>query len=325
MREAGTVKTGEHQKTEACAKYDASQAITASHQFVMLTTGRRKNLAETKRFFVESASVNNPGLRSMNLQFLMCSYTDSWPSVTQLLITSIGLQVSRDRRYLVGWLYHSTINRVMLRFRLRGASLPKVPAGQLLLEMLSVVIGVLLALGAAAWKENRDNQHIADAAKAKIIAEVQQTLIEVSDDIELNGVRLDTLNAVQGRVQAAGNVWTEPNRLSLGFSYSILSQTAWEAAKVTDAIQHMDPEFVDLASVVYGMVDLYLLHAHNLIAQRGTVAYNATGQEIAQVRAHSFNLTFLNVIGQNYVQLAQNFLETHDPTYEPPTPDEENP
>lgn len=210
----------------------------------------------------------------------------------------------------------------MLRFRMRGPSMPKVSAGQLLFEMLSVVIGVLLALGAAAWKEGRDNRRIADAAQAKIIAEVQKTLINVEDDISLNTVRADSLSAVLGRVRAAGNVWPDSQPLSLGFSYSILSQTAWEAANVTNALQHMDPEFVDTASTVYGMVDLYLMHAHNLIAQRGTVAYNAVGQEIAQAQAHSFNLAFLNLIGQNYVQLAQDFLEAYDPTYEPPSTEE---
>lgn len=207
----------------------------------------------------------------------------------------------------------------MLRWRARSRSGQKstISIGTLLLEMMSVILGVLLALGAAAWKENRNHRIAAETAQAKIIAEVQKTLEDLSENLADNTARADSLEAVKARIDEAGGVWREEGRPPLGFDYTILSQTAWETAKITESIQHMDADFVDFASVVYGLLDLYLLHAHNLIAQRGTVAYNTHSQEVAQVEAHLFNLHFLNKVGEAYVQLVDVFLETYDPDYEP--------
>lgn len=206
----------------------------------------------------------------------------------------------------------------MLRWRARSRSGHRstISIGTLLLEMISVILGVLLALGAAAWKENHDHRIAAETAQTKIIAEVQKTLEDLNENLADNTARADSLEAVKARVDEAGGVWRESGFPPLGFDYTILTQTAWETAKITESIQHMNPEFVDFASVVYGMLDLYLLHAHNLIAQRGTVAYNARGQEVAQVEAHLFNLRFLNKVGEAYVRLVEVFLETYEPDSE---------
>ena len=121
---------------------------------------------------------------------------------------------------------------------------------ELLLEALSVVFAVIVALGVDEWWEDRENLEMAGRALDAIVVEVQDNrneLLEARDD---NQALLERA----ARVASADTVGED---LTLGYQYALLSEAGWETARVTQATHFMPMPTVQRITQVYAMQQLF--------------------------------------------------------------------
>lgn len=123
---------------------------------------------------------------------------------------------------------------------------------EILLEIFSVILAVLVALGVNQWQEDKENAELAQLARSKIEAEVQSNL----DELEEAGTKIQSLLAqLRGTIQkieAGGE-----GQIGLLFPVAVLSSSAWDTSKSTQALNYMDFEWVMRVGRVY---DLQSIH-----------------------------------------------------------------
>ena len=121
-------------------------------------------------------------------------------------------------------------------------------APALVLEVFSIVLGVLLALGLSEWAEDRQNQTLATSALANIYREI--------------GLNLETLKIIhENNVQTVDAISLQPKPES-DRSRSIipglqLQEAAWEGLQATGLSGHVDYNTLLTLSQLYSIQRVY--------------------------------------------------------------------
>jgi hypothetical protein len=123
---------------------------------------------------------------------------------------------------------------------------------ELLLEAASVVFAVMLALFVDQWRDNRENEQLAERARNAILAEIEANRAELLESRAGQQALLDSLTA---GIQNAGDR-PEPG-FGVDFSMSLLSSAAWEAATVTRAVHFLDYAWVRDIAGLYEFQELF--------------------------------------------------------------------
>lgn len=129
----------------------------------------------------------------------------------------------------------------------------------LFIEVLFLCIGVMIALTADNWREERNNQKLAHNALTHIYGEIDYNREFLSDRIsyyETLVQEMDSVIALQPaedrfRFIAHTPAWR-------GFNPPILRSSTFEAAIASQAMQHMEFNITDQLSRVYSFQDFYL-------------------------------------------------------------------
>lgn len=137
---------------------------------------------------------------------------------------------------------------VGLRPRLRE----KLP--ELILEAVSVVFAVLLALGVDEWRETRSRNALAERARASILEEIRSNEAELRRTRDANRALQQKIEETLLEVQRREG---EPS-LELNFQIALLSSASWQTAQMTQAANFLDFDWVRRVSNVYELQDLYL-------------------------------------------------------------------
>lgn len=130
--------------------------------------------------------------------------------------------------------------------------LKKIPFTHLLVEMFSVVFAVLLALGVNEWRTNKNNEDLGAAAFENVVKEVER-----------NRSKLDTLLVNHKEIlveidSVISKLKRNSNEISFGqINFETPSSTAWEAAKLTSAINYLDYSQVEKLTAVYSTQKVY--------------------------------------------------------------------
>ena len=137
----------------------------------------------------------------------------------------------------------------------------KVP--EIILEAVSVVLAVLLALAVDAWREDRSNAREAERARRGVLEEIASNHRELASNREDNRAVLDavhqTLEAIEADPEKGGE-------LSVDFSVSLLSSATWDTAKVTLSVHHLDFNWVARISKLYELQALYSRRQDELVS-----------------------------------------------------------
>jgi len=134
----------------------------------------------------------------------------------------------------------------------------------LLVEALSVVFAVLVALAVDEWRDDRENLELADRALAGLTAEIGNNLSELDGTRAANEAMLAQLGAA---LTEAGE-----QRLGVEFEYTQLSQAAWQTSQVTQAIHFVDYEAVQRVARLYDLQELFIENQRALVDLIGGVA-----------------------------------------------------
>ena len=126
---------------------------------------------------------------------------------------------------------------------------------KLLIEVISIVIGVLLALGVDQWNENRN--HIRDAKEA---------LINIKNELGTNYELLEYLHknnfAVYNDTSSANSAAAENGGFIPGLQ---LQDTAWDTFLNTGIANYVEYDLLYAISQVYSIQDIYKSFGMQLI------------------------------------------------------------
>ena len=139
----------------------------------------------------------------------------------------------------------------------------------LIIEVLSIVLGVLLALGLSEWSEERQHRAQADTALANILLEIesnQAVLVTIHDN--------NTATSAAMRATSSGE---EQNQNFIpGLQ---LQETAWEAFLSTGLSHYANYDDVLALSQLYSIQDIYKQAGGQLVEASMQVSAFAVVQE----------------------------------------------
>lgn len=143
----------------------------------------------------------------------------------------------------------------------------KIPWTNLFLESFFVVLGLTLAFVLNNWRENSSNRDHADKAVSFIMEELSVNMESIQNSMAYHRSLMDTLQvfALRGADEVPINIFKK------GFIQpAVIYNTAWETAKTTNAVNHIDYEIVLAVSKIYTEQDRYNKQAD----MSGSVIYN---------------------------------------------------
>lgn len=185
----------------------------------------------------------------------------------------------------------------------------KVP--EILLEIFSVVLAVLLALAVDDWRERRDNAISAQQAREAVLAEIRANHDDLGDNALANGRVLEALSLhLQGEQEAAvedvaverataenpGDRARDPagagesqalqvededgeDGMQVEYSVSLLSSAAWSTTQMTLATHHMEFDWVTRISKLYELQALFLARQDELVSYMAILSVDDTDDQ----------------------------------------------
>jgi hypothetical protein len=156
---------------------------------------------------------------------------------------------------------------------MRNTMLQKLP--RVLLEVASVVFAVLVALAVDEWNEDRELREQASRARASVIAELEGNLAELEAGTVSSRAMADSASAVLSRIRSGEEVG------SVGVQGSLpdFSDAAWETARVTGIVSHMDYDWVLQTARVYETQDITQELQRDLLSFFGTLVTRRPDEE----------------------------------------------
>ncbi len=173
----------------------------------------------------------------------------------------------------------------------------------ILLEASFVVLGVFLALVANEWRANANARDRGENARTGILEELRTNRAAVAAAAAYHEALFDSLGAQMGPDGKAPT----PALFSEGFVKPATAlTTAWDAAKATDAVNHMDYDDVLAFSRLYAMQERYATTAENT----GSIIFGEImARGVPGVAANYRNLIYL--IG-SFLHLERGLLHEYD-------------
>ncbi|MGE0076792.1 MAG: hypothetical protein AB7S48_02935 [Bacteroidales bacterium] len=124
---------------------------------------------------------------------------------------------------------------------------------KLLFEFVSISFAIFLGLMLNQWKENYDNKKLVKQSLENILVEVKNNSARVQEMLDSHQVILSKIENILIHVDQ-GKIPSE----SIGeLSFQLINSTAWETAKLTQAIAHMDINTVSEIARVYEFQEYY--------------------------------------------------------------------
>jgi len=189
-----------------------------------------------------------------------------------------------------------------LRWRLRE----KLP--EILIEEASVVLALLLALGASAWHERNQDIERAQTARAAILAELRNNRTELGKNREATTRNLAILNEMAKDESSA-----KGQSARLDVPLALLSEAAWRTAQSSQALRNADYAWTIEISKCYELQGLFMQMQWLALEQLADVEKVKidTKADIAKQLQGRFNI--LSNLSANLEQAYVELLDTPKP------------
>jgi len=189
-----------------------------------------------------------------------------------------------------------------LRRRLRE----KLP--EILIEAASVVLALLLALGASAWHERNQDIERAQTARAAILAELRNNRTELGKNREATTRNLAILNEMAKDESSA-----KGQSARLDVPLALLSEAAWRTAQSSQALRNADYAWTIEISKCYELQGLFMQTQWLALEQLADVEKVKidTKADIAKQLQGRFNI--LSNLSANLEQAYVELLDTPKP------------
>lgn len=178
---------------------------------------------------------------------------------------------------------------------------------QLLIEFISVVFAVLLALGLNSYKQSRDVREDALSLHAAILSEFKENLNKIDSVLIKNREYEEFLDSL---------VHLEDDKIkSFYFSYSfqMLTSSAWSITQNSDAANQMDQEFLLKAADIYQTQEFFHEYSTQFFQNVGVMIANlGENTEPRMVRSLYYNVNVMNTSAKGLKKDYEEFLEDYD-------------
>lgn len=145
---------------------------------------------------------------------------------------------------------------------------------ELLIETVSVIFAVLLALMINQWQKNKDNDELLLRSLMGITTELENNLKDMQDNVPKHERVLQQLDEGINALKSKKDGVT----VDTSVYYVLFSASAWEAAKLSGAINQMKFEWIDKLSETYRLQALYENLQSQLVLQMSS-SHGDTGDD----------------------------------------------
>lgn len=171
--------------------------------------------------------------------------------------------------------------------------------GQIGLEVFSIVLGVLLALGVSEWQEKQNNTERAGIAVANVRAELESNLKLLEFILPNNTL------AVEG-IESGEEDGPDGDMFIPGVQ---IRSSAWQTLGSTGLSHFVDYEMLIELSQLYSMIDVYRTTSYGFITSNMNMTATATALDTA-VDNKRFSQNFLPYF-QMLVQIEEALIDAH--------------
>lgn len=176
-------------------------------------------------------------------------------------------------------------------------------------EFLSIVVAVVLAMALTEWRQDYLNRKLAQQSLNNIIEEVQENRKELLSD----SARISTdLASMNKWLSDYFNDLPRAN-FSNSFSYSFLSKSALEVAKINNSLTYLPNEVNMEIAEIYATQDFYSENAIKLFDIMGSMkrrrsTEESMGEFVDQVEQMRFHLALVMNTIRAYLTETEGFL-----------------
>jgi len=176
--------------------------------------------------------------------------------------------------------------------------------GRIALEVFSIVLGVLLALGVSEWQEQRNNEARAGLALANVRAELQSNLDLLNTVYPNNSRVVENISSGQGEDAEDASIIPGVQMRS----------SAWQTLATTGLSNFVDYDLLIELSALYSMIDVYRQTAYSFISSNMGLAATATALG-SSIDNDLFSQNFLSYF-QMLVQIEAALIDYHQKVIE---------
>ena len=162
----------------------------------------------------------------------------------------------------------------MLGQRLQNTSIKR-----LALEAIFLVIAVFFALTVDEAWEDYENSEAANLALSRILLELEGNEKLISEANGQHGLELTRIQPVMDLLNMQKPI-PEDFNIDVGFQISIMRNTAWESAQITDVLRHLPYQKVQKLAAVYSLQELYGNQTMQIFNYQGSVAFIGASTEV---------------------------------------------
>ena len=208
----------------------------------------------------------------------------------------------------------SQISILSCRIRINDGylTMKKETLNKLGLEVVSIVFAVLLALGLSHWREESNKQASSDRSLTNILVEIHTNKLDLEDNFDMLEQRIDTLNDLLNKIE---NGMSQTG--SLGFNMPVMSNSAWEAANATGAVESFELSMLMELSELYRFQEMFHNNGMDYFSQYSTIEFNkdenykaAVKSNLAQVKT---TLSLSKQLSSNYAEFYEEYYNTISP------------
>lgn len=181
----------------------------------------------------------------------------------------------------------------------------RLPLQAMFIEVVSIILGVVLALSVNEWRELKAQERRAEAAMTQIVEEVR------SNNELINAIH-DSNEATLAQIHDSNE---SANDVESQFVPGIqVKNTAWETANSIGVFTHIDYEQILQFSDLYSIQEIYRNYGFSLIQalMNGTSVAAANGHdwdESEAIKKFESNLTLLVSIETSLLDMYSDILE----------------
>ncbi len=187
----------------------------------------------------------------------------------------------------------------------------KVNTRKALFEFLSIVIAVVLAMGLTEWRQSYLNHKMADASFDKIVLEVKDNLEELKNDSLKIAKDLETMTEWVRQL----SLKEKKVPLSVNFSYSFLSSSALEVARINQSLTFLPTDKVLAIAEIYATQEFYTENAAKIFDimgdLQGEINQSESPEFLAVVQKFRFHMRLVFNTVRAYIAESQGFLDKY--------------
>lgn len=181
--------------------------------------------------------------------------------------------------------------------------LKKISYKSLLLEFVSVIFAVLVALGVNEYWKDRSNQQLADKSIKNILIEIKSNQTLLARHHKYHKSMLEKTDSLLSK--------NSKNEYDLSLKSGILLNTAWKSANIANSILYFDYETITKLTVIYNLQELYAKEIDKLYTLFGSLEFHKTETDIL-LKSYKFHLKLFLILGDNLLSNYDEFLQENN-------------